>query len=316
MSATEVLDEHLARIDGAQRRAQRGRDPRRGAGPRRRGRGPRGPLAGVPFTVKEAIVVAGAAGARGLAAAAARDRRARRDRGRAPARGGRDPGRQDEHVRAVRPPRLVEPRLRRDAQPARPGALGRRIERRRGRRGGGGHVGVRHRLGLRRLGARAGELLRPGRHAARRRLRADRRASAARASRRFRERLVDDRAARAARSPISSSCSRCWPATRVGFAPVPARVGIFRDALDRYVSAECAAAVEPAAGALACEVVERTPPFQLAAEELFDAVSAAETQRDHRRARPARRGVAAAAVGSRGAVEGAAPVAGRRRRSG
>ncbi len=66
-------------------------------------------------------------------------------------------------------------------------------------------------------------------------------------------------------------------AERVGFAPVPARVGIFRDALDRSVSAECAAAVETAAAALACEVVDAAPPFQLAAEELFYAVSAAET---------------------------------------
>ena len=64
----------------------------------------------------------------------------------------------------------------------------------------------------------------------------------------------------------------------VGFAAVPARVGIFRDALDRHVSAECAAAVETAARALACEIVDATPPFQLAAEQLFYAVSAAETQ--------------------------------------
>ena len=59
---------------------------------------------------------------------------------------------------------------------------------------------------------------------------------------------------------------------------MPARVGIFRDALDRYVSADCAAAVELAAGALACEVVDATPPFQIAAEQLYDAVSAAETR--------------------------------------
>ena len=65
---------------------------------------------------------------------------------------------------------------------------------------------------------------------------------------------------------------------RVGFAPLPARVGIYRDALDRYVSAECATAVELAAAALACEVVDATPPFQLAAEQLFDAISAGDTR--------------------------------------
>ena len=66
--------------------------------------------------------------------------------------------------------------------------------------------------------------------------------------------------------------------TRIGFAPVPPRVGIFRDALDRPVSAACAAAVARAAGALACDVTETTPPFQLAAEDLYDAASAAETR--------------------------------------
>jgi Asp-tRNA(Asn)/Glu-tRNA(Gln) amidotransferase A subunit family amidase len=65
---------------------------------------------------------------------------------------------------------------------------------------------------------------------------------------------------------------------RIGVAGLPARVGVFRDALERPVAADCAAAVERAAAALDCEVREETPPFQLAAEELYDAVSAAETR--------------------------------------
>jgi Asp-tRNA(Asn)/Glu-tRNA(Gln) amidotransferase A subunit family amidase len=65
---------------------------------------------------------------------------------------------------------------------------------------------------------------------------------------------------------------------RVGFAPLPARVGIFRDVLDRPLSDECNAAVAQAAAALPCEVVDVTPPFQLAAERLYEIVSAAETR--------------------------------------
>jgi amidase len=65
---------------------------------------------------------------------------------------------------------------------------------------------------------------------------------------------------------------------RLGFAPLPARVGVFRDVLDRHVSGECAAAVEQAAAMLECEVAEVSPPFQLAAERLYDAVSAADTR--------------------------------------
>lgn len=65
---------------------------------------------------------------------------------------------------------------------------------------------------------------------------------------------------------------------RIGFAPLPLRVGVFRDALDRPFSAACADAVARAAGALTCDVIEATPPFQLAAEHLYDAVSAAETR--------------------------------------
>jgi amidase len=65
---------------------------------------------------------------------------------------------------------------------------------------------------------------------------------------------------------------------RLGFAPLPARVGIFRDVLDRPVSAECNAAVEEAAGLLACEVADVNPPFQLVAERLYEAISAADTR--------------------------------------
>ena len=65
---------------------------------------------------------------------------------------------------------------------------------------------------------------------------------------------------------------------RLGFAPLPARVGVFRDVLGRHVSAGCDAAVEQAAGMLACEVGDVSPPFQLAAEALYDAVSAADTR--------------------------------------
>ena len=64
----------------------------------------------------------------------------------------------------------------------------------------------------------------------------------------------------------------------IGFAALPDRIGIFRDALDRPVSPDCAAAVDRAAGALACDVREETPPFQLAAERLYDSVSASETR--------------------------------------
>ena len=189
ISATEVLDGHLARLE--ERNGELNAvvildvDAARSAAAGR----PQGPLAGVPFTVKEAIVVEGLPGREASLLRPLEIGAAGRDRGRAPAGGGRDPGRQDEHLGALRPPRLVEPRLRRDAQPVRPHALGRRLERRRGRRGRGRHVGVRHRLRLRRVGAGAGELLRRRRDAARRGLRADRRAPAASSKPYFRERL-------------------------------------------------------------------------------------------------------------------------------
>jgi amidase len=65
---------------------------------------------------------------------------------------------------------------------------------------------------------------------------------------------------------------------RIGFAQLPARVGIFRDLLDRPLSRECEDAVAEAAARLTCEVVDVTPPFQLPAEQLYDAVSAGETR--------------------------------------
>ena len=52
----------------------------------------------------------------------------------------------------------------------------------------------------------------------------------------------------------------------------------FVDALGRPIDDDCLVAVDRAAAALECEVREETPPFQLAAEELYDAVSAAETR--------------------------------------
>ena len=64
----------------------------------------------------------------------------------------------------------------------------------------------------------------------------------------------------------------------VGGAPLPRRAAVFRDALERPVDGPCVAAVELAAGRLDCEVIEVVPPFQLAAEQLFDRVSAAESR--------------------------------------
>jgi len=61
-------------------------------------------------------------------------------------------------------------------------------------------------------------------------------------------------------------------------APVPARIGVYRDARDHPLEASCAAAVDEAAGRLGRELVDATPPFKLEMEELFDAVSAAESR--------------------------------------
>lgn len=65
---------------------------------------------------------------------------------------------------------------------------------------------------------------------------------------------------------------------RIGFAELPARVTLFRDALDRPVATPCVEAVERAAAALPCAVIDAVPPFQRTAEELYDAISAADTR--------------------------------------
>jgi Asp-tRNA(Asn)/Glu-tRNA(Gln) amidotransferase A subunit family amidase len=64
----------------------------------------------------------------------------------------------------------------------------------------------------------------------------------------------------------------------LGGAPLPPRVGIYRDVLDRAVDDCCLDAVEEAAGRLPLEVVDATPPFQLEAEQLYGRLSAAETR--------------------------------------
>jgi amidase len=64
----------------------------------------------------------------------------------------------------------------------------------------------------------------------------------------------------------------------LGGAPLPPRIGVYRDVLDRPVEACCAAAVNEAAARLPVEVVDATPPFQLEAEQLYERLSAAETR--------------------------------------
>jgi Asp-tRNA(Asn)/Glu-tRNA(Gln) amidotransferase A subunit family amidase len=64
----------------------------------------------------------------------------------------------------------------------------------------------------------------------------------------------------------------------LGGGAIPPRVAIYRDLLDRPVEDSCAAAVEDAVSRLGVEVVDATPPFQLEMEDLFDAVSAAESR--------------------------------------
>jgi Asp-tRNA(Asn)/Glu-tRNA(Gln) amidotransferase A subunit family amidase len=63
-------------------------------------------------------------------------------------------------------------------------------------------------------------------------------------------------------------------------APLPLRVGIYRDGLDRPLEASCAGAVAEAAARLEVEVevVEVTPPFQVEAERLYETVSAWESR--------------------------------------
>jgi Asp-tRNA(Asn)/Glu-tRNA(Gln) amidotransferase A subunit family amidase len=64
----------------------------------------------------------------------------------------------------------------------------------------------------------------------------------------------------------------------LGETPLPERVGIYRDVLDRPVDGVCAAAVEEAAARLPVEVVDATPPYQLDAERLYETLSAAESR--------------------------------------
>jgi Asp-tRNA(Asn)/Glu-tRNA(Gln) amidotransferase A subunit family amidase len=64
----------------------------------------------------------------------------------------------------------------------------------------------------------------------------------------------------------------------LGGAELPSRIGIYRDALDRSVEACCHEAVDEAASRLPAKIVDRTPPFQLEAERLYESLSAAETR--------------------------------------
>jgi amidase len=64
----------------------------------------------------------------------------------------------------------------------------------------------------------------------------------------------------------------------LGSGSLPRRVGVYRDALDRPVDPCCSRAVEDAAAGLPVEAVDATPPFQLEAERLYERVSAAETR--------------------------------------
>ena len=62
-------------------------------------------------------------------------------------------------------------------------------------------------------------------------------------------------------------------------APLPRRVGIYRDGLDRPLEASCAAAVGEAGDRLGLDLVRRvTPPFQVEAERLYETVSAWESR--------------------------------------
>lgn len=62
-------------------------------------------------------------------------------------------------------------------------------------------------------------------------------------------------------------------------SPLPRRVAIYRDVLDRPVDRCCDEAVDTAASRLGVEVVDATPPFQLEAERLYETLSAAESRK-------------------------------------
>jgi amidase len=65
----------------------------------------------------------------------------------------------------------------------------------------------------------------------------------------------------------------------LGRAAVPRRVAIYRDAADRAVERCCNEAVEEAASRLRVEIADATPPFQLEAESLYESLSAAESRK-------------------------------------
>ena len=227
---------------GAQRRAQRGRHPRRGAGPGGRGRAAAGPARRRAVHGQGGDRRRGAAGLRGLAAATAEigpqdattvARLRRRARSwsarRTSPSSARTPTRRTSSTarRATR----STPRARREAR-----AEARAPRWRPACRPSASAPTTAGRSGRRRASAAW-----PG--CGRARLCADRRAPAA--SQAVLPRApVDDRAARADGRGSRDRALGAGRRERVGFAPLPARVGIFRDALDRYVSAECAAAVE------------------------------------------------------------------------
>ena len=134
-SALEVLDDHLARIEALnpelnaiviedyERARTTAAEPPARPPPGRAIHRQGGDRDGRP------------AGLRGFAPQTRRDTCRGCARGRPAAAGGRDPARQDEHLRAVRASRLVEPRLRGYPKPGRPVTVGLRVERRRGRSG-------------------------------------------------------------------------------------------------------------------------------------------------------------------------------------
>ena len=98
----------------------------------------RGPLHGLPMTIKDSYEVAGMPATCGFPHLAEHRARARCGRRRAASRGGRHPVRQDEPAAGRRRSPELQPRPRHDGQPVGPDAHARRLvrRRRRGRRGG------------------------------------------------------------------------------------------------------------------------------------------------------------------------------------
>ena len=122
--------------------------------------------------------------------------------------------------------------------------------------------------------------------------------------------LVDDRAARALGRRPRARPARCSSASRSAARRCRARVADLSATRSTGPSTgRCAAAVEEAASRSTSRSSTSTPPFQLEAERLFDRAERGREPRDHRGARPARRGLAAAAGRSGSAVEAAPPAA-------